>query len=247
MASEQVTRKVKFKIYRYDPASGEKPRYDTFEIETWKGKTVLQGLLEIVEKYDGSLALRYNCRSAVCGSCAMIINNKHRLACQTMIDELKSNTIVVKPLEHYPIIKDLVVDMEKFFEKYNKIIPYMVPKEEPQEDREFLVTPEQANRILSEQDCILCGACSSACPTYATDPHFLGPAALTKLCRFLCDVRDGAMDIRLDIAESEEGVYRCHTAFNCTEACPKGIAPTESIHRLKRKIAQRRIKKIIPF
>ena len=233
--------KVKFKINRFDPDLAGSKRVDTFEFETLKGMTVLEALFYIVENLDGSLAFRYSCRGAVCGSCAMHINGKNRLACQTLIGNLHSQTISVSPLSHQTVIKDLVVDMERFFKHYETIQPYLINNSAPPE-KERAQSPKDRKIIDEMINCILCGACYSACSLTALNAGYLGPAALTKAYRFLADSRDTGKNERLEIIKGESGAFRCHTLFNCAEVCPKQIVPTYSIQQLKEAAAARRLK-----
>ncbi len=223
---------VTFKIERFDPDQDTAPHYQTYEVTTEKEMSVLEALFYIVENLDGTLAFRYSCRGAVCGSCAMRINGQNRLACQTLIKTLRAKTITVSPLPHLPIIKDLVVDMDRFFAKYEKIQPYLINNSAAPE-KERTQTIAARTKIDEMINCILCGACYSACTVAATDPEFLGPAALTKAYRFLADSRDDARAERLKLVSGEHGALRCHTIFNCAEACPKYIVPTYSIQKLK--------------
>lgn len=237
MAAEKT---VKFKIFRFDPDTDESSRYDTFVVPTREGMTVLDGLLQILQYQDATLSLRFACREGVCGSCAMFINGSYRLACQTQLAELKAEEISVDPLPHMPIIKDLVVDMEPFFEKIEQVMPYLQMSSTP--EKESLQSPKQREAINEVIDCILCVACYSACPVTWVNKDYLGPAALVKAYRFVADTRDEMARERLKLVDSEEGVWRCHTIFNCVEACPKKINQTSAIERLRRKALVRRLK-----
>jgi succinate dehydrogenase/fumarate reductase iron-sulfur protein len=221
-----------FKIQRFDPEVDRAPHFDTFKVEIAGSMSVLEALFYILENLDGTLSFRYSCRGAVCGSCAMYINGRNRLACQTLIKTLRTRVITVSPLPHQPIIKDLVVEMDRFFEKYERIKPYLTNNSAPPL-KERLQSIKQRARIDEMINCILCGACYSACSLAATDAEFLGPAALTKAYRFLADSRDSAQKERLAEVKGEHGAYRCHTLFNCGEVCPKKIVPTYSIQKLK--------------
>ena len=224
--------KINFKIKRFDPDVAGSSRVDTFEFETGKGMSVLEALFHIVENLDGSLSFRYSCRGAVCGSCAMHINGKNRLACQTLIKNLNSQTITIAPLSHQTVVKDLVVDMDRFFKHYEAIKPYLINNSTPPA-KERLQSPADRKKIDEMINCILCGACYSACSLTALNPEYLGPAALTKAYRFLADSRDTAKKERLNLIKTENGAFRCHTLFNCAEVCPKNIVPTYSIQKLK--------------
>ncbi|MBI5078679.1 succinate dehydrogenase iron-sulfur subunit [Candidatus Saganbacteria bacterium] len=221
-----------FKIQRFDPDKDTVPHFDFFEVEEEKEMSVLEALFYIVENLDGSLSFRYSCRGAVCGSCAMRINGKNRLACQTLIKTLKSKVIAVSPLPHLPVTKDLAVDMQRFFEKYKESKPYLInPETAPEKERKQSAADRK--KIDEMVNCILCGACYSACTISAADSRFPGPAALTKAYRFFADTRDAAQKERLESVKGEHGVFRCHTLFNCAEVCPKNIVPTYSIQKLK--------------
>lgn len=223
---------VTLRVFRYSAGVG--PHYDMYPLSFPGGKTVLEGLFDVLEGQDGSLAFRYSCRSAVCGSCAMFINGSFRLACQTQIKDLKSSVISVSPLPHMRIIKDLVVDMKPFFKKIDMILPYLLTKENPPE-KERLQSPRKRKLVDGYIDCILCGACYSSCTVAATDEYYLGPAALTKAWRFMADSRDGGTAKRLAVVADEHGALRCHTLFNCVEACPKQINCTQAIQNIKKK------------
>lgn len=227
------TRKANLKVFRFDPEVDQEARFDRYQVDVRKGMTVLEALFDVLEGQDGSLAFRYACRGAVCGSCAMHINGSYRLACQTQIGELGSNEIVVQPLGHLPIVKDLMVDMTSFFDKYEEIMPYLLNKG-PMPERERLQSIKDRNKIDEQLDCILCACCHASCPMTSTDGNYLGPAILVKVDRFAADSRDQARPARLKMVNNEHGVWRCHTIFNCAEACPKQINPTHAIARLKR-------------
>jgi succinate dehydrogenase / fumarate reductase iron-sulfur subunit len=223
-----------FKIFRYDPDDVRGPYFQSYDVNTTKGMTVLEGIFWVMENLDATLAFRCSCRAAICGSDAMHINGKYRLACQTQVDKLKP-PVVIRPLAHLPVLKDLIVDMQPFFDNYKCIKPYLLQKDEPPE-KEYLQSPDQRRKLDHHIDCILCGACYGSCPVAYGDPKYLGPHALLKVLRFVDDSRDGAGKERLAMVASEFGVFRCHTIFNCKEVCPKDLNPTGAISRLKNKI-----------
>jgi len=236
---------VTLTILRHDPRKSKEPYYQTFEAKAAKDTTVLDALFQVLETQDYSLAFRYSCRSAVCGSCAMFINGWYRLACSTLISEI-GRDIILQPLPHMPVIKDLVVDLSTFFEKYEVIKPYVVPtKSSP--DKEWIQSPKERSRINDSTDCIMCAACYSSCPSVWTGKKYLGPAALLQAYRFAADSRDGILRDRLEVLSSEEGVWRCHTIFNCTEACPKSLNPARFIESLKRTTTKQTLKARIAF
>ncbi|HHY94995.1 MAG TPA: succinate dehydrogenase iron-sulfur subunit [Firmicutes bacterium] len=227
---------MQFTIFRFDPEREQEPHYSTYEVPVQGGTTLLEALLWIVDNADGSLSFRYACREAICGACAMFVNGKHRLACKTQVQDLRAKEVVVHPLPHLPVIKDLVVDMTGFWEKYRAIRPYLIA--EGLGDREFFQNAEDRMAIDEMLNCILCGCCYSSCPMVWTNPEYLGPAALLKAYRFVRDTRDQGGRDRLALVAGEDGVWRCHTVFNCAEACPKDINVTWSIQALKRKLSR---------
>jgi len=237
MAKDEVT----IKVQRLDPSADKIPYWQDFRVKTVPGMTVLDALFEILNHQDGTLAFRFCCRAGVCGSCAMMIAGKIRLACETQVSALDLDEIMLSPLPHQKVVKDLAVDYTHFFDRIKKVKPFLVGKE-PYPDREYIQMPKERVLINEPIDCILCGACTSSCTMAWTSSSYLGPAALLKSWRFIADTRDTITDDRLDILESEEeGVWRCHTQFNCVEVCPKKLNPTEAIQRQKIKVVKRRL------
>lgn len=223
---------IRFRILRFDPKRDKKPRFDNFEIATQRGMTVLDGLIYILEELDHSLAYRSSCCTALCGSCAMHINGRYRLACQTQIEDVaKNGEVGIEPLRHMPVIRDLVVDMSEFFEKWLSVGPF-APKN-PTPKRERLQTPEQRQRLDRLVDCIVCGACFASCPSARHAPDYYGPHAMLRALRFIEDSRDDAKEERLSAVASDIGVFRCHSVFNCQTVCPKDLDPSEAITRIK--------------
>lgn len=233
---------VRFRVRRFDPVreDGGVRRYDEFVVEYQSSLTVLEALFAIQEHQDSSLAFRYCCRAAVCGSCAMYINGRYRLACQTNIRHLRPGSITVEPMPHLPGVRDLVCDMGEFFAKYEYVKPWLV-RNSAAPEREILQTPEQRRKLDMPVDCILCGACYSSCPSVWAEDNYLGPAALLKAYRFEVDSRDEAGALRMGSWDNERGSYRCHTITNCVEACPKSLNPTEGVQWLKRAAVRRRL------
>ncbi|HDP94118.1 MAG TPA: succinate dehydrogenase iron-sulfur subunit [Candidatus Aminicenantes bacterium] len=223
------------KILRYQPAKDEKPRWRTYRLDVSGDSTILDILNEIHWHHDGTLAYRRSCRSAICGSCAMKVNGRNVLACETPMHQFRGHKLKIEPLPGFPIIKDLIVDMEGFFDKLQRVKPYMVV-DKPIPDKEFLQSPEAFSRIRESAYCILCGACTSSCPSLWANENYLGPAALLKAYRFIFDSRDDGTDERLDIINDRNGLWRCHTIFNCVEACPKHIDITGCISHLKNRV-----------
>ncbi|MHA2363165.1 MAG: succinate dehydrogenase/fumarate reductase iron-sulfur subunit [Candidatus Hodarchaeales archaeon] len=230
-----ATKKLIFKIKRFNPKVDKKPYWDKFELECTSGTTVLMAVQDIIAKLDGSLAMRYNCRAGVCGSDALLVNGKYVLACESLVLQLNTDEVKIEPLPYFPVIKDLVVDETPFFEKLYAIDPFLIRDHSKDPETELLQSPKDFKKIEEASKCILCGACHSSCVSVWTDKNYLGPAALLKAYRFVYDTRDEATEERMKTVISEDGIFRCHTAFNCVEACPKDLNPTEAIQLLKRK------------
>jgi succinate dehydrogenase / fumarate reductase iron-sulfur subunit len=242
---KSMQEKMRLRIQRFDPKVESAPHYDTFEISPQPGMTVLDALFRVLDKDDPSLTFRHACRSAVCGSCAMFINGRPRLACNTQMNAL-SSPITVGPLPHLPVVRDLIVDLHPFYQKFDSLKPYF-EAQEPYPEREFIQTPKERAAIGSTVDCIDCGACFSSCPLTWTDPRYPGPAAFVKAYRFVADTRDNAHAERLQAAGCEDGVWRCHTVFNCADSCPKAISPTLFIQELKRKATRLAVGQLRPL
>ena len=231
--------KVKLKIFRYDPENDKKPHYDKFVVEAEPTDRILD-LLEWIKDYqDGTLSYRRSCAHGVCGSDAMRINGVNRLACKVLVKDVGTK-VTVQPILGLPIEKDLIVDMEPFFDHYKSVMPYFVGGEEnPQKER--LQSPEDRERFDDTTKCILCAACTTSCPSYWANGEYVGPAAMVNAHRFIYDSRDQAAAERLEILNDQYGVYRCHTIFNCTDACPREIQVTQAIGDLKKAIATARL------
>ncbi len=232
-----------FKVFRFDPAKDKTYRFQTYNVPVEKEMTVLEGLYYILENLDGSLAFRSSCRAGVCGSCAMHINGEYRLACNNQVSTL-GKTIVIRPLAHLPILKDLVVDMTTFFKQYEAIKPYLMNGQYVPE-KEFIQSPKERKKLDHLIDCILCGACYGSCPVAASSPEYLGPHALMKAARFINDSRDTDSQERLRLVAHDTGLWRCHTIFNCQQACPKDLDPAGAIAQLKMKSIWTRIKEFL--
>ncbi len=227
---------VTLRVFRYNPEKDKKPHYETYKLEAQPTDRVLD-LLEYVKNYhDGTLSFRRSCAHGICGSDAMRINGVNRLACKVLVKDIHGSKITVEPLLGLRVIKDLIVDMEPFFENYRSIMPYFV-NDEPPPKRERLQSPEERERFDDTTKCILCAACTTSCPSFWANEKYVGPAALVTAHRFIFDSRDRAAAERLKILNDQFGVYRCHTIFNCTDACPREIQITKAIGELKKAIA----------
>lgn len=235
--------KVTLRIKRYNPEKDHEPHFQDFEVEAENDQERILDLhQEIKTKYDGTLTFRRSCAHGVCGSGGMKIDGRNRLACQTLIRNIYyKRPVVIEPLPSMPIIKDLVVDQGDFFRKYEATKPYFISNTPPPADSERLQTNEDAERIFDAAKCVLCACCTSSCPSIWSDVNYIGPSALVKVSRFVFDSRDEAREERRDITDVPDGAWRCHTIFNCVEACPKGINVTWHISALKRELSKREI------
>ncbi len=222
---------VALKVFRYDPEKNRKPFYQTYRLEAEPTDRVLDLLEKVKGQQDGTLSFRHSCGHGICGSDAMRINGVNRLACKVLVREVGPK-ILVEPLLGLPLIKDLIVDMEPFFEHYKAIRPWLINEEEPPE-KERLQSPEQRLRFDDTTKCILCACCTTACPSFWASEQYIGPAAIVNAHRFLFDSRDRGAAERLPILNDIFGVYRCHTAFNCTLACPREIQITKAIGEVR--------------
>lgn len=221
------------RVFRYDPEQDGAARYQDYTLPRLDGMTVLQALTRALEEQDHSLAFRYSCREAICGSCALYISGSYRLACRTQVkDALEGGVVTVSPLPHMQVLKDLVVDMAPFWRSYEQVKPYLI-HDGDLPDREFRVSPAQRARYNELVDCILCGACFASCPAGFGAADHLGPHALVWAYRYFIDSRDTARDERLALVAGENGVFRCHTAFNCVAACPKHVNQAEAAQGFK--------------
>jgi len=227
-----------FKIYRFDPDSDAAPRMQTYDLEIGDGERMLLDALIRLKALDPSLSFRRSCREGVCGSDAMNINGKNGLACITNMRSLPS-TVVLKPLPGLPVIRDLFVDMSGFFMQYHSIKPWLV-NDAPPPEKERLQSPEARDELDGLYECILCGCCSSACPSFWWNPDkYVGPAGLLQAYRFLVDSRDQATGERLDDLEDPYRLFRCRTILNCTDVCPKGLNPAHAIGKIKEMMIRR--------
>ncbi|PGF14827.1 succinate dehydrogenase [Natrinema sp. CBA1119] len=238
---------VLIKVFRYDPEveGKQEPRFDDFHVPFEKGMTVLDAVMYARDEYDSSLTFRHSCRQAVCGSDAFFVNGRQRLGCKTQISDLEQ-PVRIEPLPHQEVVKDLVVDMDHFYDQMHTVEPYFQDEDTPATDdlEEQRQSPENREKIKMSSRCIWCGACMSSCNIAAGDNEYLGPAAINKAYKFAMDDREGEeiKEHRLRILEQEHGVWRCQTQFSCTEVCPKDIPLTEHIQELKREAVKKNLK-----
>ena len=229
---------MKFHVYRFNPEAEEKPRMQAYEIELGAGDVMLLDALIRIKEQDDSLSFRRSCREGVCGSDAMNINGRNGLACITPLAGL-AEPVQIRPLPSFPVIRDLIVDMSRFFRQYHSIKPYVINDETPPQ-RERLQSIEERERLNGLYECILCACCTTFCPTYWWNPDkFLGPACLLQASRFLEDSRDRAQDERLQALDDVYKLFRCRTIMNCTDICPKGLNPALAISQIRHRIMAR--------
>jgi succinate dehydrogenase / fumarate reductase iron-sulfur subunit len=229
---------VELRILRYDPERDTKPHQERYLVQSDPMDRVLDLLHKVKYEQDGTLTFRRSCAHGVCGSDAMLINGRNRLACKIRVDQLGKKVITVAPLPGLPLVKDLVVDMEAFFEKFRSVQPYLQTTDLPP-IRERLQSAEDRTRFDDTTKCILCAACTSSCPSFWAQPSYVGPAAIVNAHRFIFDTRDDAAEERLEILADKDGVWRCRTIFNCTDACPRGIHITQAILEVSSRIVER--------
>ena len=231
-----------FTVYRYDPDSGQNPRYDQFDIDLDQcGPMVLDALIKMKSDMDPTLTFRRSCREGICGSCAMNINGRNGLACTTAIEDLAGD-VRITPLPHMEVIKDLVPDFTHFYAQYTSIRPWLQTVTPTPSGKERLQSPQQREKLDGLYECILCACCSTSCPSYWwNSDKFLGPAILLQAYRWLADSRDEMTGERLDELEDPFRLYRCHTIMNCANVCPKGLSPARAIAEIKKMQAERHV------
>jgi succinate dehydrogenase / fumarate reductase iron-sulfur subunit len=223
---------MKFSIYRFNPDVDKDPYMQDYDIVLTPDTRMLLDALIQIKALDDSLSMRKSCREGVCGSDAMNINGKNGLACMTPLEGIKQ-PVILRPLPGLPVVRDLVVDMEQFFAHYNSIKPYLI-NNDPPPATERLQSPEDRAKLDGLYECILCGACTAACPSFWWNPDkFFGPAGLMQAYRFISDSRDQAQEERLENLEDPYRLYRCHNIMNCVDVCPKGLNPSKAINEIK--------------
>ena len=238
---EGATNLKTFRIYRWDPDSGENPRIETYYVDLDDcGPMMLDAILWIKNNVDPTLTIRRSCREGICGSCSVNINGINTLACTYGIDEVEGE-VKIHPLPHMPVVKDLVPDLSHFFAQHAAVKPWLETKSPPPE-REWRQSIEDRGELDGLYECILCACCSTACPSYWWNgERFLGPAALLQSYRWLADSRDEATGERLDELEDPFRLYRCHTIMNCARTCPKGLNPARAIAEIKKMMVERKL------
>ncbi|WP_081646044.1 succinate dehydrogenase iron-sulfur subunit [Agrococcus pavilionensis] len=219
-------------VRRFDPEVDDEPRWVDYDVQMYPTERILDALHRIKWEQDPSLAFRRSCAHGICGSDAMRINGKNRLACKALVKDFDiSKPIYVEAIKGLPLEKDLIVNMEPFFDSFREIQPFLQASGKPEKERHQTIA--QRERFDDTTKCILCAACTTSCPVFWTDGQYFGPAAIVNAHRFIFDSRDEASQVRLDILNDKEGVWRCRTTFNCTDACPRGIQVTKAIAEVK--------------
>jgi succinate dehydrogenase / fumarate reductase iron-sulfur subunit len=226
---------VKLRVFRYNPETDKRPRYQTYTLEAEPTAQVLDLLNRVKWEQDGTLAYRRSCAHGVCGSDAVRINGTNRLACKVLVRDVGTK-IKVEPLLGMKVIKDLVVDMEPFFEQYRSVLPYLI-NDEQAPIAERIQTQEQRARFDDTTKCILCAACTTSCPSFWANGEYVGPAAIVQAHRFIYDSRDRGAQQRLEVLNDRMGIWRCHDIYNCTDACPREIEVTKALGEVKLAIA----------
>jgi succinate dehydrogenase / fumarate reductase iron-sulfur subunit len=230
--------RINVKIKRFDPEADRRPYWAEYPLDVRPTDRVLDVLNQIKWEVDGSLSYRRSCAHGICGSDAMLINGVNRLACKLLVRDL-GEIIAIEPIRGLTVLKDLIVDMEPFFDAYKAVLPYFV-NDEPDPPRERLQSPEDREIFDDTTKCILCAACTTSCPVFWTNERYLGPAAIVNAHRFIFDSRDQGTEARMQVLNQANGLWRCRTAYNCTEACPRDIPVTRAIEEVKRELLWRR-------
>jgi succinate dehydrogenase / fumarate reductase iron-sulfur subunit len=232
--------KIILKIQRFNPEKDETPAYERFSVDVEPTERILDALMHVKQFQDGSLGFRKSCAHGVCGSDAMRINGKDRLACKTLVKDVAESDgaeVMIAPLTHFPVQRDLIVDQTSFFNKYRSIKPYLI-NDKPVPAEERIQTQDERMLFDDTTNCILCSACFSACPVLEENPDFLGPATIVQAFRFLADSRDMGFEERLPALDHPNGVWPCQNHFQCTRVCPRGIKITKRINETKRMITK---------
>ncbi len=239
MSTNRLPETIHFRIRRLAPRRAQKPTWGRYPVHYAPGMTVLDGLWQIKEKVDSTLVWRASCRMGVCGSCAMFINGRPRLGCNTQISELGTSVVTVAPLPNFPIIRDLVPDLRPMFDHHTALSPYIIRNDGAEMEEptgEFYQSGDEMERYLQFSYCIKCACCVAACPTCATDRTYSGPMALTQAHRYNSDSRDAGFADRKESLSGERGPWRCHFAGECSRVCPKGVDPAKAIQLMKREL-----------
>ena len=233
--------KITLQIQRYNPEADGKPHFRDYPVEVEPTDRVLDALMQVKNYQDGTLAFRKSCAHGVCGSDAMVINGRERLACKTLVKdvaEADGTVVKIEPLKHLPLLRDLMVEQDEFFARWRKVKPFLINDQRAAE-KERVQSPEERAVFDDPTKCILCGSCYSACPILdGKNTAFIGPAALAQAARFIFDSRDRGLAERLEVLDHPDGVWACENHFQCTRVCPRGIKVTKNINLTKRRITK---------
>ncbi len=237
---------IQLEVTRYSPERDASPGVQTFDVPCRKEWVVLDALNYIKDSLDGSLAYRWSCRMGICGSCGMMVNGEPKLTCATFLASYAPGPVRVEPLQYFPVVRDLVIEMSDFMRKLKGVKPWIIrPEEKPLAEGEYLQTPEQLDAYKQYSMCINCVLCYAACPVYGLDPLFAGPAAIALAQRYNLDSRDQGASERMDILSQHEGVWGCTFVGECTKVCPKNVDPAGAIQRYKLAAAKEWFKSLL--
>ncbi len=225
---------IALEVFRYRPEEEDEPTFQRYDVPYREDWVVLDALNHVKDQIDGTLSYRWSCRMGVCGSCGMMVNGEPKLTCAAFLRDYYPEVIRVEPLNYFPVIRDLVINMDDFLHKLSEVKAWLVPKEQkPVSEGEYLQTPAELAHYKQFSMCIKCMLCYAACPVYGQHPEFLGPAAIALAQRYNLDSRDGAADARADVIFSDEGIWDCTFVGDCTRVCPKNVDPAGAIHQAK--------------
>ncbi|ONI87723.1 succinate dehydrogenase/fumarate reductase iron-sulfur subunit [Saccharothrix sp. ALI-22-I] len=233
---------ITLQVARYRPGQEPEPVFQSYDVPLRKEWAVLDGLNHVKDHVDGTLSYRWSCRMGICGSCGMTVNGSPVLSCATFLTDYAPGPVRVEPLRNFPVVRDLVVDITDFMAKLPSVKPWLIRDDEPEPEGEYLQTPGELDDYKKFSMCINCMLCYSACPVYALDPAFLGPAAIALAQRYNLDSRDEGAEDRRDVLSSAEGVWACTFVGECSTACPKGVDPAGAIQRYKLTAATHAVK-----
>jgi fumarate reductase iron-sulfur subunit len=238
--------RINLEVMRYRPEQETEPVLQSYEVPLRADWAILDGLNHIKDTIDGTLSYRWSCRMGICGSCGMTVNGEPKLTCAAFLSDYAPGPVRIEPLPNFPVIRDLVVDIGDFMDKLPKVKPWLVRDEQsPVENGEYLQTPDELDDYKQYSMCINCMLCYAACPVYALEPDFLGPAAIALAQRYNLDSRDTGADDRLDVLSSDEGIWACTFVGECSAVCPKGVDPAGAIQRYKLTAATQAIKSFL--
>jgi fumarate reductase iron-sulfur subunit len=226
--------RITLQVARYRPEQDSEVSFQEYEVPCPKEWVVLDGLNYVKDRLDGTLSYRWSCRMGICGSCGMTVNGEPKLTCATFLTDYAPGPVRVEPLQNFPVIRDLIVEIGDFMQKLQRIKPWIIrPQEKALSEGEYRQTPQELEEYKQYSMCINCMLCYAACPIYGLDPHFIGPAAIALAQRYNHDGRDQGAQERLEILSQHEGIWGCTFVGECTKVCPKNVDPAGAIQRYK--------------